>query len=251
VHLWSLLRYYLGRQGPLELLLNTLRWQLDPDGRHEDPEFDRRYGTETALEVTPEEGAVPPPRRPHAIVYWPTPRVDFEAMLAALGWTAAQLGEATFLDLGSGKGRVVLLAAEHPFRRIVGLEISPVLVEAARRNLARWAEACGRQPPVELALGDAAEVEVPAGPLAVFLFHPFEGPVAARALARLGEALDREPRPLALLYLSPWTSTPLPDTLLSLGGRLQLHARRERKTRFFRSEWTIWYHGRPISPEGP
>jgi SAM-dependent methyltransferase len=242
MHLWSLLRYFLGRQGPFELLLNTLRWQLDPGGRHEDPEFDQRYGTETSLEVTPEEGCVPPERRSDAIIYWPTPRVDFEAMLAALSWTDEQLSQATFLDLGSGKGRVVLLAAGYPFQKIVGVEISPVLLEVAQRNLARWSEVSRKQPPVELILGDAATFEVPDGPLVVFLFHPFEGAVVRQVCARLGAALDARPRRMALLYLSPWSSPAHPDELLSLGGRLQLRARHERKTRFYRSGWSIWYY---------
>ena len=40
-----------------------------------------------------------------------------------------------FLDLGSGKGRVVLEAARRPFRRVIGVEISPELNAIAARNL--------------------------------------------------------------------------------------------------------------------
>ena len=41
-----------------------------------------------------------------------------------------------FVEFGCGKGRVVHQAARRPFRRVVGVEISPVLAEAARSGLA-------------------------------------------------------------------------------------------------------------------
>ena len=41
----------------------------------------------------------------------------------------------TFIDLGSGKGRAVLLASLYPFRRLIGVEFSPELTEVARLNV--------------------------------------------------------------------------------------------------------------------
>ena len=37
----------------------------------------------------------------------------------------------TFLDIGSGKGRVLMLASDAPFRHIVGVELSPALTAIA------------------------------------------------------------------------------------------------------------------------
>src|SRR5262249_19084439 len=50
---------------------------------------------------------------------------------------AVRVGVDVFIDLGAGKGRVVALAAQYPFRRVQGVEISPQLVAAARVNLER------------------------------------------------------------------------------------------------------------------
>ena len=47
--------------------------------------------------------------------------------------------EFTFLDIGSGKGRALLLAAEYPFRRIVGVELMPELNSMAEENIRRFA----------------------------------------------------------------------------------------------------------------
>src|SRR4029450_218589 len=62
----------------------------------------------------------------------------------------------TFVDFGCGKGRVVHQAARRPFRRVIGVEISPHLAEIARTNLAarRHEHRCRN---VEIVVSDVAE----------------------------------------------------------------------------------------------
>ena len=45
--------------------------------------------------------------------------------------------EFTFVDYGLGKGRVLMLATEYPFKRIVGVEFSESLDRTARQNLTK------------------------------------------------------------------------------------------------------------------
>lgn len=47
----------------------------------------------------------------------------------------------TFIDFGSGKGRALLLASDFPFKRILGLEFSPELHQAAEGNIRRYSSA--------------------------------------------------------------------------------------------------------------
>src|SRR5580692_3477265 len=49
--------------------------------------------------------------------------------------------ETTFVDVGAGMGRAMLLAAEHPFHAVIGVELYPALVRIARRNLTVWRKA--------------------------------------------------------------------------------------------------------------
>ena len=56
------------------------------------------------------------------------------------GWA---IEEVSFIDVGAGMGRAVLLAAELPFRRVVGVELNPTLARIARKNLTAW-RASGR-----------------------------------------------------------------------------------------------------------
>lgn len=106
------------------------------------------------------------------------------------------LGRFSFVDLGSGKGRVLLMAAEYPFRRIVGVELLPELHEIARENVVR-------DPRIELVLGDAREFRFPDGPLVVFLFNPFPPWVLRQVLLNVQESLTRKPREFFVVLHNP------------------------------------------------
>ena len=108
----------------------------------------------------------------------------------------------TFLDLGAGMGRAVLLASEHPFRKVVGVELNPSLVGIARRNLAKW-QAAGRvQCQAKVICGDAVSARIPAGPCLVFLFNPFGESAMRRLLKRFAATFARRPGQLDLLYVN-------------------------------------------------
>src|SRR5918996_1296859 len=44
----------------------------------------------------------------------------------------------TFVDIGSGKGRVLLIASEFPFAEIIGVEFAKELHEIAAQNIRRY-----------------------------------------------------------------------------------------------------------------
>jgi SAM-dependent methyltransferase len=111
-----------------------------------------------------------------------------------------------FVDVGSGKGRALLLASDYPFREIVGIELSPELNRVARANIARYADAPGvrlHRPPVITMQGDATEFLWPSGPLIVYMWNAFTRPVMERVFENLEASLARQPRELYLVYMHP------------------------------------------------
>lgn len=120
----------------------------------------------------------------------------------AVGALAIDYRQFAFVDLGSGKGRALLLAAEFPFRRIQGVELLPELHSIAVQNARQFRAGAERQR-IELRCGDARGFAYPSGPLLVFLFDPFPGHVLETVIANLGKAVRHEPRPLLLVYLNP------------------------------------------------
>jgi len=115
---------------------------------------------------------------------------------------AAPIDEYSFVDLGAGMGRALLLASEFPFRTVIGVELNPTLARIGRRNLALWRAAGRAQAPMRMVCRDAAEFELPAGPCVVFLFNPFGAPVLKRLLTAWSRSFCARPRQLDILYVN-------------------------------------------------
>lgn len=108
----------------------------------------------------------------------------------------------TFVDVGAGMGRAMLLASEWPFKRVEGIELNPVLAGIARRNAAKWRKAGRVTSALRVTCGDAVEFSVPKGPCLVFLFNPFGASVMRRLLVRVAEAFRERPGQVDLLYVN-------------------------------------------------
>jgi SAM-dependent methyltransferase len=104
------------------------------------------------------------------------------------------LDRCSFVDLGCGKGRPLLVASEYPFRDIVGVELSADLAQIARRNAEVVAERYPARTPIRVEEGDATEFRLPDGDLVVFLYNPFGAPLVAKVVQRVEEALARDPQ---------------------------------------------------------
>ncbi len=167
---------------------------------HCQTEFDARHGTDTDGEIPvglldhPEEVAR------QAVSYEATEPAVFRHMLGEL---PIRHHDYTFMDLGSGKGRVLLLAAGHAFRRIVGVEASLSLHTVARRNVRAWAQAGNDTRRIELVHADASRLEIPDEPCVIYLFNPFRERALARVLLHVKWSLQRCPRDVWLLYYNP------------------------------------------------
>ena len=112
----------------------------------------------------------------------------------------------TFIDFGCGKGGVVHQAAKRPFHRVIGVEISPTLAEIARRNLAARSHQ-HRCRKVEIVVSDVAEYSVPDDLTIAYLFHPVVNETLDALLGSIVNSIDRHPRCVRLIYVSPMQSS--------------------------------------------
>jgi len=140
----------------------------------------------------------------HQTAYYAVAPSIFDSMMVR--WrrcrAAAPLDAYTFIDLGAGMGRAVLLAAQYRFRSVIGVELHPTLARIGKRNLALWKAADRARAPMRLVLGDAEEFELPAGPCVVFLFNPFGAPVLRRLLKAWSRSLKGREGQLDILYVN-------------------------------------------------
>jgi Methyltransferase domain len=136
--------------------------------------------------------------------YQPTEETLFHEMIAA--WheqTNSEFQEFIFIDLGSGKGRTLLMASDYPFRRIVGAELLPALHAAAQENISKYRSESQKCFALESICADATKFPFPAEPTLLFLFNPFPETGLRRAVANLEVSQRAHPRKVYLIYHNP------------------------------------------------
>jgi len=157
--------------------------------------------------------------------YQPTEPELFRQMMSTVSEEVTRNGldfpDFTFVDLGSGKGRTLLMASNYPFRRIVGVELLPALHEIARQNLAQYKNDQQRCFALESICGDATHYSLPEHPLVIYLFNPFPEAGLRRFTSNLKESLGTHPRPVYLLYHNPLLERVLEDALQKVAGTHQ------------------------------
>lgn len=108
----------------------------------------------------------------------------------------------TFVDVGAGMGRAVLVASAYRFRAVVGVELHPTLAAIARRNITAWRKAQRAHAPIKMLCRDAVEYGLPDGPCLLFLFNPFGPPVLKRLLNQWANSLKGREHQVDLLYVN-------------------------------------------------
>jgi SAM-dependent methyltransferase len=132
--------------------------------------------------------------------YQPTDPALFHEMLGGL---KIKFSDFTFIDLGSGKGRTLLMASDYPFRRIVGVELLPELNNVARENLRKYTSEKQKCFVLESICGDAQGFEFPAEATVLYLFNPLPEAGLERVIGRLERSLAEHPRKVIVLYHNP------------------------------------------------
>ncbi len=169
--------------------------------------FDVTHGVDTST-VLDTEGDVKPPAMQdvegenwvHGVGFYAT-RVDlFEQMIGA---SDIEPHCYSFIDYGSGKGRVLLLASRLPFRRVVGVEYSPELHRIAERNLRSSRFVDQRSGPVESKCMDAVRYCIPEEPVVLYLYNPFKRPIMEIVRDEVVRSYEGNPRSIVVIYHYP------------------------------------------------
>ena len=91
----------------------------------------------------------------------------------------------SFLDLGCGLGRALAVASERPFARLLGIELTPELVEAARHNARHIRRRFPSRTSIEVQEGDASQPPLPAGNVFIFMYNPFDEVLTAKLIEHI------------------------------------------------------------------
>src|SRR5262249_10625718 len=108
-----------------------------------------------------------------------------------------------FIDIGSGKGRTLLMASDYPFKKIIGVELLPELDRVAKENIAAYKSDTQRCLAIESVCSDARQFVFPAEPTVLYLFNPLPEAGLLELIGNLEISLKERPRDVYVIYHNP------------------------------------------------
>jgi SAM-dependent methyltransferase len=207
---WATLRCSVAQQG----LGRTVRSMLQRTPREDDatsenpPElhpFDLRYGVNTSGLIGGGDLRSGHKHDVFNTAYYGMSPSRFQQVMA--DWLSdgshAAVADYSFVDLGCGKGRAVMMGSAFPFRQVIGVELNDPLAKIAQKNIAAWKAAGRAICPVQILCHDATEFVFPDGPCLLYLFNPFAAPVVERLVERIEAEFAARPGMMDLIYFNP------------------------------------------------
>lgn len=191
-------------------LLGTARWlwrslpyhlwlHLFPSGRQE-LAFDNAYGVDTDGVVHADNLGVSTRDTHFAVQYSPSKP---SKLLQAIKRIKIDYSRFTFIDIGAGKGRVLLVASRCRFRRVVGVEFSPSLCNIAEQNVRAFKSRAACDVHFEIVCGDATNYVFPKDDLVIYMFNPFGRASMESLIRHLERSFDEAPRTIYVIYWNP------------------------------------------------
>lgn len=162
----------------------------------EDCYFDYRFRLETRAELLVEDLDISAIDKQHAEKYKPTRARYFQQLMKRLKPNRDEV----FVDVGCGKGRILILAALHGFKKVRGIEISSCLSEIARRNIEAFQGGRPESEDIEVHCESVLNYQFQHDETFLFLYSPFDAFVTECFLDRVQESLQKNPRVLTLAF---------------------------------------------------
>lgn len=195
--------HHLKRHGLIEAVKQTAfaalrlhamtRYQTKADS------FDEENNVRTSEKVSLTSVTVNAASKDHSNPYEPAP---VNAILDILNVLMRSYEKYTFVDLGSGMGRVILLASQFNFQRVVGVEFATEFHQQAIENLRRYPRQKMRCQLVECQCIDAKLYDIPQTNAVLFMFNPFKPELFRLVINQIVESYVCNPRDILLVTLN-------------------------------------------------
>ncbi len=120
------------------------------------------------------------------------------------------MNDYTFIDLGSGKGKALILATEDSFKNVIGVEFSPPIHAIAQSNIARYKKISQNSTQISLYCQNAQDFKFPKENIIIFLYNPFSGQLLDEVLTNIEQHIvQNKDRKIFILYRNPKCSEQL------------------------------------------
>jgi SAM-dependent methyltransferase len=163
--------------------------------------FDFKHNVKTASDVDLQDLKIDSPNLKYGVKYAGS---DPKFLREIFDNLALRFEDFVFVDLGSGKGRALLIASEYPFKKIIGAEFSAELNEIAQENIKNFRSHRKKCGDVQSIHQDAAVFPIPAEPILFYIFNPFTEEVLSAVLENIEKSLADHPRDIYIFYSAPF-----------------------------------------------
>lgn len=160
--------------------------------------FDIRYGTDTWGSRCPED----------LIQYDNIKDVGYNQSRTRYIWKLLNNlnldSNCVFVDVGSGKGKVLLIASNFKFKKIIGIESSKILCDIAMKNVSIYkTKVDGLVNKIEIINQNIVNYKITPEENVFFMFNPFNFSVMEHFLVKLKNSFFASPRLIWLIYFNP------------------------------------------------
>lgn len=138
----------------------------------------------------------PTSSHPFANFYQPVRERPFRALFKNLKIPT----NGRFVDIGSGKGKALLLAADIGFNQILGIDLYDELNKVALKNIEKYQSLKPSLQKIEVLSIDAAEYQFLPNDTCIFLNDPFSNEIMEKVVTRVLDSYTQHPRPMHFIY---------------------------------------------------
>jgi len=188
------LKSSLRNQGPRSTGVKLWVWASDHA-------FDLRYGLDTCKDASLEQLSIESENKEKGSCYQPTRVLPLRRLFQELQPLIPP--ESVLVDLGCGKGRVLLVALEFDFKAVRGVEFAHELCEIARKNYTAFQAKKPIRTDCQIIEGDVAAYAIRPDETVFFMFNPFDESILGRVLDNLAASLRARPRKVLIIYYNP------------------------------------------------
>ncbi len=162
----------------------------------EDFYFEMKYGISTSSIVKCEDLDISEASKEHSEEYMPTRIRHFRLLIKVLNFPE----KSVFVDMGSGMGRVLLMASLYNFKRITGVEISDRLCEIAGNNIDIFQKKLRRPLNIEIVNVDVLKYEIKNDENVFYFYNPFDNYIMEIIIERVTKSISENPRKVWLIF---------------------------------------------------
>ncbi len=160
-----------------------------------------RFGFGTLFSLNNDELDVSTKEKLYATEYLPTP---YYIVKKTFSLVKTKLNNSTFIDFGSGAGRVMMFASLYDPKEITGVEFSEKLCNIASKNMQDYfSESKNTGVKWNIVCIDALKYEIKSTANFFFFYDPFDEKIMQHIMLRIKNSCEDYPRDIFIVYISP------------------------------------------------